>query len=321
MGILERQMLLEPEMTGSNTVAMLERGTSARRRTGKPSRPSAKVLLPIFLALVVGLLVLVAALGYLGGMRWFIISTPSMGEAAPVGTLIVTAPVDLADLEVGDIVTFRPPPAPSQVYTHRVEAAAEGGGLHTRGDINGAADPWILHENDIVGEAQSVLPGVGWLIRALPMVLVGSCLLWFLTRLVSDAGQRTAWRILGLSLVVSIPAVVLRPFVGLDVLTTRAQEGGVEVTAVSTGMLPISVEANGGTSTQLVSGEVGTVLVPSLTESGEYHLASSLDLGPAGWAVLAVVCVVPLLWCLVVGLPPVAEEDADTHGATEGTAA
>ncbi len=318
MGNLERRMALEPLMAGSSNVVVAGPETITGRRRGKSSRPTAKVLLPAFLAVAVGLLLLVAALGYLGGMRWFIISTPSMGEAAPVGTLVVTAPVDLTELQVGDIVTFHPPTAPSQVYTHRVDSLTRGEGLLTRGDLNGAADPWIVHGDDVVGEAVSVLPGAGWLIRALPMVLIGSCVLWFLTRLVSDPGKRVAWRVLGLSLVVSIPAMVLSPFVAMSVLTTRMQPDGLEVSAVSTGMLPISVEANGGSSTQLVSGEMGTVSVSSVTESGEYHLASSLDLGPAGWVVLALVCGLPLMWCLVVGLPPAAEKDTDTHGATEG---
>ncbi len=226
-----------------------------------------------------------------------------------MGTLVVTVPAELADLQVGDMVTFHPPPAPEQVYTHRVESLVDGGGLRTRGDINGAADPWTIHDGDVVGEASAVLPGVGWLIRALPMVLIGTCALWFLTRLVADAGQRTAFRVLGLSLVVSIPAVVLRPFVGLSVLTTRAGSDGAEASVVSTGVLPITVEADGGSSTHLISGEVGTVAVPSLAESGHYQLASSLDLSPIGWSVLALVCGLPLLWCLVVGLPPEAEKD------------
>jgi len=66
------------------------------------------------------------------------VTTPSMGPAAPVGTLILTRPVRIGDTRVGDIIAFHPPTEPRETFTHRVVTVDPDGGLRTRGDINGA---------------------------------------------------------------------------------------------------------------------------------------------------------------------------------------
>ena len=43
------------------------------------------------------------------GGRWAVIETPSMGRAIPVGSLVLTRPRPLTNIEVGDVVTYRPP--------------------------------------------------------------------------------------------------------------------------------------------------------------------------------------------------------------------
>ena len=52
---------------------------------------------------------------HLAGFRFFTIATPSMGEAAPVGTLIVTQPQQSYNKD--DIITFS---RSVRVYTHRL---------------------------------------------------------------------------------------------------------------------------------------------------------------------------------------------------------
>src|SRR5262245_18950348 len=44
------------------------------------------------------------------GGTWEIVSTPSMGRAAPVGTLLWVKPTEIDDIRVGDVVTFHTPP-------------------------------------------------------------------------------------------------------------------------------------------------------------------------------------------------------------------
>lgn len=251
--------------------------------------------------------VVIAAIFWISGGRWFIVETPSMGEAAPVGTLVLSTPVEVTSLAVGDIITFVPPET-TAVYTHRV-AEIGPGGLTTRGDINGATDPWVIAQDDIVGQATTVLPGLGWLLRSLPYLLIGSLLVWILSGFLRTALRRSIARILGLSLVVSITAFILRPFVGISVLELVAGRSGAEATVVSTGLLPIRVQATGGTFVDLVSGQLGQLTIPELLDNGRYQLGSTLNLSLLGWILLGLVCATPLLWCLIVGLPPVDENE------------
>ncbi|MGL4339466.1 MAG: signal peptidase I [Rhodoglobus sp.] len=251
--------------------------------------------------------VVVAALFWMSGGRWFIVESPSMGRAAPVGTLVLSTPVSLSELSVGEVVTFVPPET-NTVYTHRIdEITAQG--LITRGDINGATDPWVIGTADLVGKASTVLPGVGWLLRSIPFLVIGGLLVWFLSGFLRTALRRSVARIMGFSLVVSLTAFILRPFVGITVLEAEASLSGAKATVVSTGLLPIRVQATGGNSVDIVSGQLGQLRIPTLLENGSYQLGSTLNLSLLGWILFGLACATPLLWCLIVGLPPADEKE------------
>lgn len=155
-----------------------------------------------------------------------------------------------------------------------------------------------------------ILPAVGWLVKALPIIVIGAVLVWAVSSMFRSASTRSALRIAGFSLVISVAAYILRPLLGLVVLSTNADETGAHATVVSTGILPIRVQATGGTTADLVTGQVGTLDVPSLVDTSQYHLSSALNLSLVGWIVLGSICAVPLLWSMIVGLP------ADTDEAT-----
>ncbi len=270
-----------------------------RRRRGGAWRRGAVVVL----ATLLGALLIGALLFSLAGGRWFVISTPSMAEAAPVGTLVLTVPVPAEDIRAGDIITFHPPTAPDQTYTHRVRALTAAGGILSRGDLNGADDPWTLTGGDLVGKSIAAVPGLGWLVRALPILVPGIAGLWILTGRFVPLGRRIPLRIVGVPLVISVATVILRPFIGISVLAAGMTEGTPQATVVSTGMLPISVHAGGGEPAHLTAGSVGQVPLPSLDGSDHYQMASALDLPPSGWVLLMLICALPLLWSLAVSLP------------------
>lgn len=265
-------------------------------------RPVTSVALGVGSAAIVAVIV-VAIIFQLSGGRWFIVQTPSMGQAAPVGTLILDRPVAVSTLRVGDIITFHPPTAPVEVYTHRIVTIDSDGVISTRGDANGATDPWSLHQDDLIGEAFSVLPRLGWLVRAIPFLVIGFALVWLLTLLVSTPVWRTASRLLGVCLVVAVTTYILRPFVNVSLLTTTSASHGVTATVISTGILPISVTAVGGTSTHLVSGQTGSVYVPRHLGAPNYSLYSGLNLPWWGWLIFFAMCALPLLWCVLVWIP------------------
>ncbi|RFA10300.1 hypothetical protein B7R54_14595 [Subtercola boreus] len=250
-------------------------------------------------------ILIAALLFFLAGGRWFIVQTPSMGETAPVGTLMLTTPS--LHTAVGDIITFHPPTAPNETFTHRVIAITDQG-ISTQGDINGAIDPWMLAPTDIIGEAAVILPAAGWFVKALPLVAIGAALVWLVSSMFRTAARRSAVRIAGFSFVVAAAAYILRPLIGVVVLSTNADETGAHATVVSTGILPIRVQAVGGTSADLVTGQVGSLDIPSLVDSSQYHLSSALNMSLVGWIVLGAICALPLLWSIIVGLPAENEE-------------
>ncbi|GAA4265671.1 signal peptidase I [Frondihabitans peucedani] len=297
----------QPEATtvvSAGVVADIRIGASPRRRR---ARVVQTVAIWTGAALATALVVL-ALVFRSGGGQWFIVETPSMGQAAPVGTLVLTTPVTASDLRVGDVITFHPPTEPKAVYTHRiVDITARG--IVTRGDINGATDPWALSQKDLVGEATTILPRLGWLIRALPILLVGSVFVMLLTHLIRNPARRQSYRILGFSMLASLSVYVLRPFVGLIVLTTTPHAHGASAQVVSTGLLPISVSAKHGTTVDLVAGQVGTVTVNSGADMGRYSLSSALHLTLPEWILFGAICAIPLLWTFVVGLPGTPDEE------------
>ena len=281
----------------------------------RPRRSRPRVLNVVGGVAGVALIGLVAAaLVFLAsGGRWFIVATPSMGTIAPVGTLVLTTPTPVSALHAGDIISFHPPTATAETYTHRVLNVSPQGDVTTKGDINGAVDPWTLHEADLIGKAGTVLPGVGWLARALPIIAVGLVLVFLLTRLVRSRQRRAALRIVGVTLVVSVAAYILRPFTGVEVLQTYVAGGKAGATVVSTGLLPIRVTAEHGNHVDLLTGQVGQLSIPGYLTDGYYRLSSALHLDAAGWIAFLLVCCIPLIGTMIFGLPPREAADDEQH--------
>lgn len=123
-----------------------------------------------------GLAVFIGLFGILWrltGGHWEIVATPSMGRTAPVGSLVFTRPADIADVRVGEVISFHPPGLRVETVTHRVVRIDDDGALHTRGDIN-AADDALPVRNDLVGRVVSIWWGLGWLLKALPLLIVAA---------------------------------------------------------------------------------------------------------------------------------------------------
>lgn len=108
-------------------------------------------------------------------------STMLTGSMAPLinpGDVVVTVPVSVTDLKVGDIITYHIPVQDQRVETHRiVKLAVNAQGtatVQTKGDANNGADPWTatLAPGHVEREAFTV-PYLGNAIRALrdPLVL------------------------------------------------------------------------------------------------------------------------------------------------------
>ena len=119
------------------------------------------------------------------GFQTYAITTGSMAPTAPPGSLVVSEPVPVADLAVGDVITYLPPPDSGieHLVTHRlteIDVDADGDRLmRTQGDANVTADPWtFVLDGAVQPRMTRAVPMVGHAILAVShpptrMLLIG----------------------------------------------------------------------------------------------------------------------------------------------------
>ncbi len=276
-----------------------------RRRPSRQRQP--RTVLTALAAL--GALAVVAFVGYwaVTGGRWLIVRTPSMGTAAPVGTLLWVEPVATRDIGVGDIISFHPPGRDNVTFSHRVDAIALDGTITTKGDANPVADPWQLHGSDVIGEVSMRWWGAGWLVRAAPLLMLGSVMLFYGLRRFLALRWQLPVTTIGVAVILTAAIYIYQPLVQAQ-LVTYTQVGDLHpaarATYVSTGVLPVRVTAAGGRHVDLRSGELGTVLATKLDNQGRFTSTVTPHLSPWWWLILLGACFVPALWTLVTGVSP-----------------
>lgn len=251
--------------------------------------------------IIVGLVVVATSLGFLlagvSGLKWFTVETPSMGQAAPRGSLVVTEPVAFNQLVVGDIISFHPPTSPTQTYTHRI-AAITANGVVTKGDINGSVDGWNLHSKDLIGRATLILPAAGWLLKILPLLGVGLLLVWALSLLVPNRQARGSLRLFGSSMVFTYAITMVRPFSNFEVVDSLPSPLGknqVDYTVVNTGILPMAFKSSDGSSIVLNDGQVGVVHATVNPSANFVDLGAHLSLQPWQMVTFGFIGAIPLM--------------------------
>jgi hypothetical protein len=250
-----------------------------------------------------GLVALTAVLGLtafvglwrLHGGRIERVETASMGTVAPVGSLLWITPVDTSHLRPGDFITFHPPGQPGTTYSHRVYRIYPDGTIGTKGMIS-APDPWRLTSQDVVGRVRMTWPGAGWLVRATPVLALGALLV-----AVAVGRMNHRWRgaatMIGASLVLCTAIVLYRPFVNAEQLAFAPVGDGARATYVSTGLLPLRLQAVGpdGSHIDLRDGQVGSVGVAATGSRGRYAVRLSPAVPSVFWLLLVAACFVPAL--------------------------
>ena len=235
-------------------------------------------------AAVLAVQALVVARAWLGtGGHWYVVRTPSMGRDAPVGTLLWVRPVDARSLRVGDFITFHPPGS-NLVYSHRVYAIGAGG-IRTKGTL-GAPDGWILHPRDLIGRVVMRWWAVGYLVDGLPVLLLGAVLLALLRRRLRG-DRRTAATAVGVAAVVSALIVALHPLTRAELVASSAEAGHERATYVSTGLLPMRLEAAGVHPVRMRPGEQASIVVPRPSADGRYHVSVVPAVPWEVWALIA----------------------------------
>ena len=174
---------------------------AAIRQTGRWACGSA-----LLAAVIVAMLVLLPSL--FGWQRYAIVSG-SMTGTYDRGTLVLDEVVPVADLKVGDVITYLPPSGagPDHLITHRIAWIGKdqtGGRIfRTKGDANQVADPWTFRlSQPTQARVRFGVPHVGrvlWalsrkdvrmIIIALPALLIALSTLIALWRQLGEAARR-----------------------------------------------------------------------------------------------------------------------------------
>jgi len=249
-----------------------------------------------------GLISFSALVGYwaLTGGRWYVVQTPSMGQAAPVGTLLWVKPVSYGSIHVGEIITFHPP-GTHETYSHRVVRINSDGSLSTRGDINLAGDPWKLRAPNIEGAVAMRWWGVGWVIEAAPLLVVGGIALWILVSWFTRPRWKAPAAMVGIAVILSLSIVIYRPLVRADLLSFVPHRHGGEATYVSTGLLPTKLSAPGNGHINLRDGQVGSILSTHPIHHDVYVVHLDPRLRWWWWLVMVLVCFAPALGTVLIG--------------------
>ncbi len=118
------------------------------------------------LAIVI-LLMIVAVFIYVGphiGWRVDAVLSGSMEPEVVTGSLVVTQAVDVEEIGVGDIITFRSNTADEKMVTHRVIGIGQSSSLYfeTQGDANEDPDPFTVPARNLVGKVILHVPYWGY---------------------------------------------------------------------------------------------------------------------------------------------------------------
>lgn len=108
----------------------------------------------------------VAVVPQLLGLRTLVVRGGSMGDAQPVGSLVLARIVPASDVVVGDVVVLREPGA-AMPKIHRVVAVLRREApvvVRTKGDANGSADPTPYALTDQASRVVATVPYLGYLV-------------------------------------------------------------------------------------------------------------------------------------------------------------
>ena len=239
------------------------------------------------------------------GFHFYIVSSPSMGTTAPVGTLVVVHAAD--SYRVGDVVSYA---LKGRVYTHRIVDITDQGFI-TRGDMNTASDALPVAPSQIVGTVDFYGKNLGFLVEALPWLILSWAIVYglsLLTRL--KRGWRWHFRLVGWSLVTSLVGLWFRPWVNMEMIDSVSQVDSVDMHLVNTGIFPVRVLGK-----VLTSGQDAVVTQTVADATGRYSVTPQLALNTWYFVVLLAICLTPLLVSLLI---PV--EDAEAVDDVEAPA-
>jgi signal peptidase I len=128
--------------------------------------------------------------------RTYTILTGSMQPTLPVGSQVVLEPVKSDQLKAGDVIAFRKPGAKGMIVTHRilrVEHRSTGDVFVTKGDANGAPDPWRVRATGTGWRSVLDVPFVGYGVEVLQRPVFRILLLTLVAAVLGLVSLRRIW--------------------------------------------------------------------------------------------------------------------------------
>ncbi len=237
--------------------------------------------------------------GWLGtGGRLFWVGSPSMGETAPVGSLVASKPVPATQpLHVGEIIVFYPRLGIPTDYVHRIYRVLPHGQYMTKGDLNPAPDPWFISRANIIGTPAVIIPAIGWIYKCATWFFFGTAILVALAMVLRRRGRQ--WVLaLGSAVMICVPLYWYRPFIGGFVYASgpvRPNSRQLMAKVVDTGILPVHFSPSHGTPVYAAPGQ--EVVVTGYVPKGHKNLMVSITAALPwwGWALVVLGCLTPLL--------------------------
>lgn len=246
-------------------------------------------------AVATALLLLASAAGawMLWGGGWLVVETPSMGTRAPVGSLVQLERVDVDGLAEGDLVSVRPS-GRDQTWTHEV-AGINGDGTFTTAGVLSGPDPWRVGDEELVGRATAVVPGVGWLVTTAPL-LIGLAVMTALVLRFTPARWRLPVGVVAAAAAIAVTLVAYQPLGGAQQVGFSAEGSGAVGEWVNTGLLPMEltpVAGEGGAPVVVGTGEVARIVFDAPGDSGRYAVRGSPVVPWPVWFSVALGCALP----------------------------
>lgn len=251
----------------------------------------------IFFAAFIIATAIAAVIFFLAGGRWFTVITPSMATYAPVGTFVVSSAVLLSSLKVGDTILFHPPGMAGSTYFHRVVSLGDGV-VKTQGDLSRSADPWTIAQTNLIGREMLHVVNLGWIIQALPFLVIGTAVLIILLERYVSARQRIPAAILGASTILATATILVKPFVRAVMIDQSVSQDKATFDFVPTGVFNVAATSHAGSVTR-APGELGRVVVAAV----DGKLQNSIQIMPAlsmqQLAVVIAICATPIVLTVV----------------------
>jgi signal peptidase len=232
---------------------------------------------------------------YLSGGRLLTMTTPSMCPTVCVGSLVAVQPLH-GSVHPGELVAFRPP-GQSATFTHRVVKVEDNGSFTTKGDAEASPDPWVVAPSDVIGRVSFTVAGLGWWLRALPMVAAGTVVLLFARRAYRLRNRRSFERTFGV-LIVVVPLLVLRPLIRGELIENVADphhRGWFRGLFVNTGLLPVHLSVAGGRPVPVVPPSRLAWLYAPKTSASVFGVRQWAALPTWGWVLVGALVVSPII--------------------------